>query len=94
MKVKFGELLYEDGVITKQQLQDALVMQTDNPNVPIGEILLSQGAITRDHIIAYIEKLIFVTGEIPSVAVEMLDQDEIDRIFDAYKLKLSQQENS
>lgn len=85
--MKFGELLVEDGVITQDQLNNALDLQKDNPKVPIGEIFLTQGVLTREQLLAYIEKMIFTTGVIPDMAIEMLDQEEIDKIMRNAELK-------
>ncbi len=79
--MKFGELLAEDGIISKEELNNALELQKDNPHVPIGEILLTQGVLTREQLLAYIEKMIYMTGVIPDIAIEMLDQDEIDNMM-------------
>ncbi len=79
--MKFGELLTQDGIISQQQLQEALELQKDNPKVPIGEILLTQGILTREQLIHFIEKIIFLTGEIPRQELELLDQEEIDAIM-------------
>lgn len=79
--MRFGELLVEEGLITEQQLQDALDLQRDNPKIPIGEILLTQGVIDREQLLGYIETMIFLTGEIPEEELELLDQSEIDSIL-------------
>lgn len=83
--MKFGELLSKEGVITPEQLQEALELQKDNAKVPLGEILLTQGILTREQVLYFIEKMIFLTGEIPQMEMEMLDQEEIDVLMAKHK---------
>jgi hypothetical protein len=44
---RIGETLVERGAITPQQLEAALVVQRQNPQVRVGAILVRQGAITE-----------------------------------------------
>lgn len=89
--MRFGELLAKDGVITEQQLQNALELQKDNPGIAIGEILMTQGLLSREQLLAYVEKMIYTTGVIPDVAMEMLDQEEIDEMMSNVEKKKQQE---
>jgi hypothetical protein len=89
--MKFGELLAQDGIITEEQLQNALELQKDNPGVAIGEILMTQGLLTREQLLAYVEKMIYTTGVVPDVAMEMLDQEEIDEMMSNVEKKKQQE---
>src|SRR5262245_53544682 len=48
---KFGELLIEEGVITREQLEDALRVQSELRHyLPIGQVLLNRGRLSRSHL--------------------------------------------
>lgn len=92
--MRFGELLEKEGLITKEQLEDALDLQKFNQNIPIGEILLTQGIINREQLVGYIEAMIFLTGEIPAEELELLDQSEVDSIMNNYNDSKKSEKNS
>ncbi len=50
-KKLIGELLIEDGVLTRENLQEALEFQKRNGGL-IGQILISQGYITEENLIS------------------------------------------
>jgi type IV pilus assembly protein PilB len=84
---KVGEFLVENGIVSQKQLQDALVMQKDNRDRLIGEILVTQGALTREEMIMAFEMYLMVTDAPVEHADEWLDQDEIDLIIQRMKDK-------
>ena len=50
-----GEMLVEDGVITKDQMNKALAVQKQEGGL-IGIILVSQGVITEQKLVEYLAK--------------------------------------
>lgn len=84
---KVGEFLVENSIITSIQLKDALDMQKDNPGILVGEILVTQGAISKEELIMALEMYLMVTGLQPEHVDEWLDQDEIDMLQEKIKGK-------
>ena len=49
-KVKIGELLIQEGVVTPEQIEQALVVQkTRHPAPPLGEIVSNSGSSRQQH---------------------------------------------
>jgi len=84
---KVGEFLVENGIITREQLNDALLMQKDNRERLIGEILVTQGVLSKEDLIMALEMFILVTDAHPQHIDEWLDQDEIDLLQEKIKEK-------
>jgi hypothetical protein len=80
--VKVGEFLKQKGVITSAQLDEALKMQSDNPQRVIGEILVTLGIVTKEELVMLLEMYIMETSADVSVVDEWLDQDEIDLLME------------
>jgi hypothetical protein len=54
---RLGEILLEEGLVTKEQLEAALRAQADErPGVPVGQILVYQGAITQRQLGVILDK--------------------------------------
>jgi alanine racemase len=85
--IKVGEFLVNSGIVTTAQLQEALALQKDNPERLVGEILVTQGALTKEDLIMAMEMYLMVTGSQPKHVDEWLDQDEIDMLMDRLKNK-------
>lgn len=83
--MRVGKFLVENGIITNQQLLDALDLQSDNPDRLIGEILVTMGAITRDELVMALEAYLMTTGAEEIHVDEWLDQEEIDMLIDKIK---------
>lgn len=75
---KVGEFLVENAIISQIQLDEALLMQKDNRERLVGEILVTQGVLTKEELIMALEMYLLVTGSQPEHVDEWLDQDEID----------------
>lgn len=89
--MRVGKFLVENGIITNQQLLDALDLQSDNPDRLIGEILVTMGAISKDDLVMALEAYLMTTGAEEIHVDEWLDQEEIDMLIDKIK---SQNNNS
>ncbi|MDD2418473.1 MAG: ATPase, T2SS/T4P/T4SS family [Oscillospiraceae bacterium] len=50
-----GELLVEINIITQEQLEEALKLQTESPGKPMGDLLLSMGYITEKQLMKALE---------------------------------------
>ena len=74
-------------VVFKKQLDDALEMQSDNKERLVGEILVTQGVISKEQLIMSMEMFLIVTGFYPEHVDEWLDQDEIDMILERINKK-------
>jgi len=83
--LKVGQFLVENGIITDEQLKDALIMQKDNTERLIGEILVTQGVLTKEEMIMAFEMYLMVTDAPIEHVDEWLDQDEIDMVMDRIK---------
>ena len=83
--IKVGEFLVESGIISPQQLGEALFLQKDNPDRLIGEILVTLGILTKEDLIMAMEMYLMMTDAKPKHVDEWLDQDEIDLLMDRIK---------
>ena len=81
-EVRVGDFLVENGIISRDQLDDALDMQKHNPQRLVGEILVTQGALTKEEMVMALEMYLMVTNTELNHVDEWLDQDEIDMIKD------------
>ena len=88
--LKIGTFLVENGVITPDQLTEALSLQKDNPGRIIGEILVTQGLLSKEELIMAIEMYVMTTGNDPAHADEWLDQEEVDMLIE----KIREKQNS
>lgn len=86
--MKIGEYLLEKSIITKETLEDALLLQKDNPDRVLGEILVTLGVLTKEDLIMVMEMYMVETGSDLSVADEWLDQEEIDLLMTRSKNNL------
>jgi hypothetical protein len=84
---RVGEFLVENSIITQHQLDDALDMQKDNKDRLIGEILVTQGALSKEEFIMALEMYLLVTGCRIEHVDEWLDQDEIDMLLEKINRK-------
>jgi hypothetical protein len=89
LQMKVGEFLVKNSIITDEQLKDALDLQKDNPDRLIGEILVTQGILTKEDIIMALEMFLMVTDSEIDFTDEWLDQDEVDLIINRIKNKNS-----
>ncbi|MSR76984.1 MAG: hypothetical protein EXS63_01985 [Candidatus Omnitrophica bacterium] len=55
-KKRLGEILIEDGILSKENLQEALDYQKQNGGGMIGQILVRLGYITEDNLMAVLGK--------------------------------------
>ncbi len=84
-EIMVGNFLVENGIITQEQLNDALELQKDNPERLIGEILVTQGLLTKEDLIMALEMFLMMTDSEIEHVDEWLDQDEIDLLIEKKK---------
>lgn len=84
---RIGEFLVENKIITRAQLDDALDMQQYNKDRLIGEILVTQGVLTKEHLIMSLEMYLVINDLQPEHFDEWLDQEEVDMIIERAKQK-------
>ncbi len=84
-EIKVGAFLVEYGIITQQQLDESLLMQRDNPERLIGEILVTQGVLTKEELIMALEMYLMTSGNEAIHVDEWLDQEEVDMLIDKIK---------
>jgi MshEN domain len=54
---RLGEILLDEGLVTKEQIEAALKLQAEaRPGVPVGQLLVYQGAITQRQLGAILDK--------------------------------------
>ncbi len=82
---KVGAFLVENGIISEEQLQEALELQKDNPERLIGEILVTLGVLTKEELVMALEMYMMTTNAMPEHVDEWLDQDEIDLLMEKIK---------
>ncbi len=92
--VRVGEFLVENGIISENQLHEALMLQRDNPERLIGEILVTQGILTKEDLIMAMEMYLMVTDSQPKHVDEWLDQDEIDMLLEKLQNRQGKEKNS
>jgi len=85
---RIGEFLVENGIITHEQLTEALELQKFNKDRIVGEILVTQGVLSKEELIMAMEMYMMVTGLDSAHVDEWLDQEEVDLLID--KVKTSQ----
>jgi hypothetical protein len=85
--MKIGEFLVENGIITGDQLSEALELQGDNKERIVGEILVTQGVLSKEELIMAMEMYMMITGADAKHVDEWLDQEEIDLLIDRFKDK-------
>lgn len=73
-KVRLGDLLISEGLITKDQLEKALPLQKDSGK-RLGELLIDLGYVTEENICASLSKLLHI--EIVRLATRSIDEDVI-----------------
>ena len=84
---KIGEFLIENEIITQDQLNEALELQRDNPERLIGEVLVTQGVLSKETLVMALEMFMMVTDILPDHVDEWLDQEEVDMLLDKIKNK-------
>lgn len=82
---KVGTFLVENGIISQDQLKEALELQHDNPERLIGEILVTLGVLTKEDLVMALEMYMMTTDAMPEHVDEWLDQDEIDLLIEKIK---------
>lgn len=55
-KIQLGELLIQHGLITPADLEKALKIQKEQPNLRIGDILVKIGVLTQEELISFLSK--------------------------------------
>jgi len=76
--MRFGEYLLQKNVIDVNQLEDALVMQMDNPKLKLGEVLFAVGVVTKAQLIQSLKAYINETGKEVSEINDWVTQEEAD----------------
>jgi hypothetical protein len=84
---RVGEFLVENNIITLAQLEDALDLQRYNKERLVGEILVTQGVLTKENLVMALEMYLMMTDLQPEHVNEWLDQEEIDMIIEGLKKK-------
>jgi type IV pilus assembly protein PilB len=84
-EIRVGEFFVENGIITREQLDEALELQRFNRDRILGEILVTQGVLTKEEIIMAMEMYMMLTGLDTEHADEWLDQEEIDLLIEKCK---------
>jgi hypothetical protein len=73
---RLGEILVDEGLITKHQLEAALRTQAERrPQSPIGELLIEEGAIRREELNAVLDK--HRLGDL-LVAMGLITRDQLE----------------
>ena len=84
---RIGEFFVENKIITGAQLDDALDMQKHNKDRLVGEILVTQGVLTKEQCIMSLEMYLMMNDLQPAHFDEWLDQEEVDMIMERIKYK-------
>lgn len=79
---KIGDFFIENGIITKEQLEEALDLQKDNPERLVGEILVTLGVLSKEDFVMALEMFMMTTGILPDHVDEWLDQEEVDMLLE------------
>ncbi|MCU0821389.1 MAG: hypothetical protein MUC95_02810 [Spirochaetes bacterium] len=84
---KIGQFLIENEIITREQLNEALDLQKFNPERLVGEVLVTQGVLSKEDLVMALEMFMMTTGILPDHVDEWLDQEEVDMLLDRIKKK-------
>ncbi len=84
---KIGEFLIENGIITEAQRQAALDLQKDNPGRLLGEILVTQGVMSKEDLVMALQMYMVTFDILPDHVDEWLDQDEVDILIEKIENK-------
>ena len=84
---RIGAFLVSNGIISQEQLGEALELQKFNKDRILGEILVTQGVLTKEELIMAMEMYMMLTGVDSTHVDEWLDQDEIDLLIEKTKEK-------
>ncbi|MGL4370145.1 MAG: hypothetical protein ACRCUT_10820 [Spirochaetota bacterium] len=84
---RIGSFLVANGIISQEQLNEALELQHFNAERILGEILVTQGVLTKEELIMAMEMYMMITGIDSHHVDEWLDQDEVDLLIDKIKDK-------
>lgn len=84
---RIGVFLVSNGIISQEQLGEALELQKFNRERILGEILVTQGVLTKEELIMAMEMYMMMTGVDSQHVDEWLDQDEVDLLMDKIKEK-------
>jgi hypothetical protein len=84
---RIGAFLVSNGIISQEQLSEALELQKFNKDRILGEILVTQGVLTKEELIMAMEMYMMLTGVDSKHVDEWLDQDEIDLLIEKTKEK-------
>ena len=84
---RIGAFLVSNGIISQEQLDEALELQRYNKERILGEILVTQGVLTKEELIMAMEMYMMLTGVDSTHVDEWLDQDEVDLLIDKIKEK-------
>jgi type IV pilus assembly protein PilB len=82
---KVGEFLVENGIISREQLNEGLELQRYNSGRILGEILVTQGVLSKEELIMAMEMYMMLTGVDTEHVDEWLDQEEIDLLMEKIK---------
>jgi hypothetical protein len=86
--MKYGEYLLSKEIIELNQLEDALTMQVDNPQLKMGEVLLSLGFLNRDQLQQSLKNYIKETGKNYEELNDWVTQEEADQLIAELKSEL------
>ena len=79
--MRFGEFLIEQKIINREDLQDALAIQVDNPQLKLGEVLVAHGWVGNQQLLDCIQKYMEITGSKVDDVNEWLNQSEVDALL-------------
>lgn len=86
-EMQVGEFLLSNGMISKEQLDEALSLQKDNKDRLLGEILVTLGIFSKEEMIMALEMYLMVTDVNFTHVDEWLDQEEVDMLIERMKEK-------
>ena len=95
--LKIGELLVEAGLITEQDLQQALAEQAKNRNMKVGEILIKMGLVSEDELVSSLAKkfnLPFINLDDYVLNPELIEQFDINLLMRFQVLPVTSSEDT
>ena len=79
--MKIGSYLVKNNYLSQNQLDDALLLQKDNPKVLLGDVLVTQGVFSKESLLKNLETYMIDTGNKVPRSNEWLSQAEIDTLI-------------
>lgn len=82
--MKIGEYFVQKGFITREQLDAALQLQKDNPEILLGHVMVTQDLLTKDQLNQAVADFLRELHRDRESLDEWLSQEQVDELIQKY----------